>query len=203
MATDPTAEAAALRVGIFGGTFDPPHVGHLSVARDVADALRLDRTVWMPAGRPPHKERDRHAPAEDRLAMVRAAIVGEAGFEVDAREVERPGPSYTVDSVRELSAELPGAELFVIVGADQFRSFGGWHDPEGILEHARLVVMNRPGESEPPLDTDPRVLRVAVRQIDVSSTDVRETVCAGADASPMVPNGVLEIIEERGLYRGA
>jgi nicotinate-nucleotide adenylyltransferase len=203
VATDPTAEAAALRVGIFGGTFDPPHVGHVSVARDVADALRLDRVVWMPAGRPPHKERDGHAPAEDRLAMVRAAIVGEDGFEVDAREVERPGPSYTVDSVRELSAELPAAELFVIVGADQFRAFGGWRDPEGILEHARLVVMNRPGESEPPVDTDPRVLRVPVRQIDVSSTDVRETVCAGADASHMVPDGVLEIIEERGLYRGA
>jgi nicotinate-nucleotide adenylyltransferase len=203
VATDPTPEAAAPRIGIFGGTFDPPHVGHVSVARDVADALRLDRVVWMPAGRPPHKERDRHAPAEDRLAMVRAAVAGEDGFEVDAREVERPGPSYTVDSVRELRAELPAAELFVIVGADQFRSFGGWRDPEGILEHARLVVMNRPGESEPPVDTDPRVLRVPVRQIDVSSTDVRERVCAGADPSPMVPDGVLEIIEERGLYRGA
>ena len=233
MATDrdPEAQVAAnRRVGLFGGTFDPPHNAHVSVARDVADALRLDRVLWIPVGEPPHKDAWQPSAACSRLAMVRAAASVDDRFEVSAIEVERSGPSYTVDTVRTVRAEMRDADLFLIIGVDQYRAFDAWRDPAGILEHARLAVMDRVGESarsvcpdvltvsekhvldesrgadEIEVSAGPPVTRVVfapVERIDLSSTEIRNRVRAGDDVSRLLPPSVLEIIEREGLYRAS
>ena len=233
MATDRDPEAKARpgrRVGLFGGTFDPPHNAHVSVARDVTDALRLDRVLWIPVGEPPHKDAWEPSAASSRLAMVRAAASADHRFEVSAIEVERSGPSYTVDTVRALRAQLGDADLFLIIGVDQYRAFDAWRDPAGILEHACLAVMDRVGESarsvcpevltvserhardgspgpdEIEVSAGPPVTRVVfapVERIDLSSTEIRKRVRAGDDVSRLVPAPVLEIIEREGLYRAS
>jgi nicotinate-nucleotide adenylyltransferase len=159
------------RIGLFGGTFDPPHVGHVAVAGDVADALSLDRLLWIPAGDPPHKA-GRLTSRAVRLEMVRAAAASDPRFEVSTLEVDREGPSYMVDTVRELRRALPDAELFLIIGADQLKSFATWRDPHGILELVRLAVMDRAGEK------------------------------AGADIEASVPAPVHAIIVRERLYSG-
>lgn len=196
------------RIGIFGGTFDPPHVGHVSVARDVADALDLDEVVWIPAGRPPHKPPDGSAPAELRLRMTRAAAAADPRFRVEELEVRRAGPSYTVDTLRELreraeATEAEGAdpaELILIMGHDQYRSFSTWRSPDEVRRLATLAVMDRGGEA---LDEAEHrcLLRVPVGRVDVSSSEIRERIGRGEDVSDRVPESVLRIIRAEGLYR--
>jgi nicotinate-nucleotide adenylyltransferase len=198
---------AGLRLGVFGGTFDPPHVGHVAVAREVADRLRLDRVIWMPAGAPPHKPEQPVSPAPVRLEMTRAAAAGESRFEVSELEIRRPGPSYTVDTLREVRRAYPGADLFLILGADQIRTFAtGWREPETILELATLALMDRAGDdavaASPDLPGMERAVHVPVPRVDVSSTEVRALVAAGGDVSALVPPGVLVVMEREGLYRG-
>ncbi len=194
-------------MGIFGGTFDPPHVGHVAVAGDVADFLGLDRLLFVPAGEPPHKSGEAVTPAALRLTMVRAAADADPRFEVSTLEIDRPGPSYTVDTVRALRSSLPGAELFVIVGADQLRVFDTWHEPEEIVRLARLAVMDRGGQSAEtladglPLASD--AVFVPVTRVDVSSTMVRERRLQGRDIRDLVPDAVREIIERERLYSGS
>lgn len=192
------------RVGVFGGTFDPPHVGHVSVAADVADALDLDAVLWIPAGEPPHKSDAELTPAPVRLRMVRAATAADERFRVSEREIVRSGPSYTVDTLRELrEEELGDADLFLIMGVDQYRAFGSWHCPEEILELATLAVMNRGGEGvgESEIGDDERVVQVPVRRVDVSSTTVRARVARHDRIEGLVPPEVARIIEAEGLYR--
>ena len=195
-----------LRLGIFGGTFDPPHDGHVAVAKDVADALRLDRLLWIPAGEPPHKSRQDLTPASLRLEMVHAATAADARFEVSEAETERAGRSYTVDTLRALRRGFPHAALYLIVGADEYDALGGWREPERILELARLAVVDREGACA--ADTIPDVAGadaadfVPVQRIDISSTQVRVHVAAGHDAADLVPTAVATIIEHEGLYRG-
>jgi nicotinate-nucleotide adenylyltransferase len=196
-----------LRLGVFGGTFDPPHLGHVAVARDVADGLRLDRLVWMPAGVPPHKPDQPVSPARVRLEMTRAAAAGEPRFEVSELEIHRAGPSYTVDTLRELRRAYPHADLFLILGADELRTFAtGWREPEAILELATLALMDRAGENavtaSPGLPGMERAVHVPVRRMDVSSTEVRALAATGGDVSTLVPAGVLAVMEREGLYRG-
>lgn len=196
-----------LRLGVFGGTFDPPHVGHVAIAREVADRLRLDRVIWMPAGAPPHKPDQPVSPAPVRLEMTRAAAAGEPRFEVSELEIRRPGPSYTVDTLRELRTAHPDADLFLILGADQIRTFAtGWREPETILELATLALMDRAGddaaEASPDLPGMERAVHVPVPRVDVSSTEVRALVAGGGDVSGLVPSGVLAVMEREGLYRG-
>ncbi|MDA0328548.1 MAG: nicotinate-nucleotide adenylyltransferase [Gemmatimonadetes bacterium] len=188
------------RVGIFGGTFDPPHLGHVAVARDVADALALDQVVWMPAGIPPHKAADEITSAGVRLAMVRAAIEGHEDFVVSDLEISRPGLSYTVDTLRELQGAGEDTDHVLILGVDQYRSLDSWRLPEEIRTRARIAVMDRGGESMPPDENSQRVLSVAVRRVDVSSTDVRRRVRDGDDVSGLVPDGVASLIHSQGLY---
>ena len=174
------------------------------MAAEVAWRLRLDRVLWVPAGAPPHKPRAPLSTSELRLAMVRAAIQGRPGFEVATLELERPGPSYTVDTVRELAELHPELELFVIVGADQYEAFRTWKEPDTILDHATLVVMDRAGEaaSAPvPPDASGRIVRVDVDRVDISSSEVRERVGRGEAIDDLVPPGVRSIIESAGLYR--
>lgn len=197
------------RIGIFGGTFDPPHVGHVRVAADVADHLSLDRVIWIPARISPFKRDDDATDPQVRLEMVRAAVASQPRFQVDDRELRRPGPSWTVDTLEELRAEHPDAALFLIIGADQFAAFGRWRDAQRILRLATLAVMNRAGSSPRPFASDvaadvpglaEAVVFVPVRDVHVSSTDVRARVRAGKDVSDQVPEGVERIIRGRGLY---
>ncbi len=199
--------ALPLRLGVFGGTFDPPHVGHVAVARDVADALALDRVLWIPAGVPPHKRGHAVSPAGVRLAMVRAAAAEDPRFEASDLETARPGPSYTVDTLRALRARHPAAELFLILGADQLRTFGrGWREPAEILRLATPVLMDREGEMTQDVASDlpgmERALHVPVTRVDVSATRIRAAMAGREDVTALVPPRVLEVVRREGLYRG-
>lgn len=189
-----------LRLGVLGGTFDPIHVGHQIVAQDAVEGLDLDRLLVVPAGQPPHREATQ--PAGRRLRLARGAFEGDRRVEVTDLEVERPGPSYTVDTLEELLELRSPSELFCVIGADQLREFDSWRRPERIAEIARLTVMNR-GDEEPrpppPLaDLDYRSLDVT--RIELSSTLIRDRIEAGRPVRYLVPEAVREEIEE--AYRG-
>lgn len=199
------------RIGVFGGTFDPPHVGHVRVAADVADHLALDRVLWVPARVSPFKREAEISDADVRLEMVREAVSLDPRFEVDARELARPGPSYTVDTLEELRAEHPEAEIFLILGADQFEELERWRAPERIVRAARLAVMDRGGTVARALvpevfaavpGIEGAATFVPVRAVDLSSTGVRAAVANGEDPAGSVPEGVARLIRARGLYRG-
>ena len=174
------------------------------MAQDVADALGLDRVLWVPAGDPPHKSGPL-TPRATRFDMVRAAAAGDPRFEVSTLEIDRDGPSYTVDTLRELRRSMRDAELYLIMGADQFASFGTWREPDAIVRLARLAVMDRAGDRA--ADVEPGVpvgdaVFVPVRRVDVSSTDVRARRRAGEDLGDSVPEAVRAIIERERLYSG-
>jgi nicotinate-nucleotide adenylyltransferase len=191
-----------MKIGIFGGSFDPPHIGHLIVADDVAAALELDVVRFVPTGVHPLKGARLEASGRLRLAMVRAATADSCRFVVDDREIRRDGPSYTIDTIRELESENPGAELFLIVGEDILGEFHRWHRVEEIGEHSRIAVMSRAGASvttAAPKGLD--VVDVEVTNIGVSSSDVRNRVRTGRPYRYLVPDAVREIIEEHSLYK--
>jgi nicotinate-nucleotide adenylyltransferase len=189
-----------MRTGVFGGTFDPPHLGHLVAAADAFRALRLDRLLIVPSAAPPHKLRTVRAPAALRLEMVRAAVQGDPRFEADGRELLREGPSYSVDTLRELSGTGLAGELFFLIGADNLREIGGWREPHEIVRLARLAVLTRAGEGAPPGGPFP-ALEVPVTRVDVSATDIRRRVAAGESIRYLVPEGVRAVVEREGLYR--
>lgn len=195
-----TSAGDTVRIGVFGGTFDPPHIGHLIVAQDAWSALELDRVLFVPAASPPHKTGSRITPAALRLEMLRAALAGDPRFEAEDLELRRAGPSYTVDTLRELRARYPAASLFFLLGSDQFRELHTWREPDEIARLARLVVLSRGGSEE-----DGRVefphQRLRVTRIDLSATEVRARVAAGEPIRYLVPEGVAAVIEREGLYR--
>ena len=206
MGQDPDASGPArIRLGLFGGTFDPPHHGHLAVARDVADALALDRVLWIPAGEPPHKSDQELTATTLRLEMVRAATAGHAMFDVSEVEVDRAGPSYTVDTLRSFRGTFPDASLFFIIGADEYRALESWRAPEQVLDLAHLAVMDRDGaraeDEMPDVAGADSVQFVPVGRIDISSTEIRRHVAEGHDAKDFVPAEVAAIIERERLYR--
>jgi nicotinate-nucleotide adenylyltransferase len=168
----------------------------------VADALDLERVLWIPAGEPPHKAPP-STPRSVRLEMVRAAAASDPRFEVCTLEMDRPGPSYMVDTVRELRRQLGQAEIFLILGADQLKTFAMWREPLGILEQVRLAVMDRSGERArealPEIPLGDAVF-VPVRRVDVSSTEVRERRRRGEDIETSVPAAVYAIIGRERLY---
>ena len=192
-------------VALFGGSFNPPHVGHLAVAEACAEGAGLSRVVWVPAATPPHKQGHAGmAPASSRLALVRAAVAGNERFEVSDAEVARGDVSYTVDTVRAL-AERGGGDLALILGADSLAGFASWREPRAILALARLVVYGRPGADlgdVPPWVMD-RVTRVAGPLIDLSSTEIRARIGAGRTVRYLVPDAVRAEIAARGLYAAA
>lgn len=181
------------RIGVFGGAFDPPHVGHLMVAQDVIEALDLDLLLIVPSARPPH--RDAVLDAEQRLELVRTVFDGDPRIEVSDIELRRPGPSWTVDTLKEVRRRWKPDELVLVIGADQYRSFDTWRDPREILELAELAVMPRDGELP---REDPRYPFVAapVTRVDVSSTRVRERLSTGRSVRYLVPDTIRERLEE-------
>lgn len=180
------------RVGIFGGTFDPPHIGHLVVTQDVLERLQLDLLVVVPAGLPPHREAV--FDGETRLELVRRAFEGDERVRVSDVEMRREGPSWTVDTLEWARRELGPDVLFLIVGADQLRSFGGWKDPQRILDLARLVVMTRPGE-ELEGSRIPHEI-VEVTRVDLSSTRVRQRLEEGRSIRYLVPERLRPMVEQ-------
>jgi nicotinate-nucleotide adenylyltransferase len=188
------------RIGIFGGTFDPPHVGHLVAAVEARDALALDVVLLVVANVPWQKVGSRAiSPAADRLAMVRAAVADEPGLEVSDLEIRRGGDTYTADTLADLRAEEPDAELFVVVGADAAAGFTTWDRYEQVAEEATLVVVDRPGAGGP-LDARFPWVRVDIPELEVSSTDLRARVAAGRSVRYLTPDAVATCIAERGLY---
>lgn len=190
------------RVGILGGTFDPPHVGHLVVAVDVADELALDEMVLMVAGDPWQKRDQAVSPADDRLAMVEAAVSGVPGLVAGRDEVDRAGPTFTVETLEALRAAEPDVELFLVLGTDAAAGLTTWRRWEDLPGLATLVVVDRPGS--PPVLGDGPVpfVRVPVPQVELSSTELRSRAADGRSLRFLVPDAVCAVVQERGLYGG-
>ncbi len=202
---------ALARVGILGGTFNPPHLGHLALARHARSELGLQRVLLMPANIAPNKPAEREDPGpEHRLQMCRLAVVDEPGLEASALEIERGGASYMVDTLQAIHDTHPDAELTLIVGADTARTLPGWREPARLLELAGLAVAER-DELDPQdasevlvgLHPAPRAARLRMGKIAISSSEVRQLVAAGRPVTELVGQAVAGYIAEHGLYRAA
>ena len=192
------------RIGLFGGSFDPVHNAHVALAATALEQLKLDELRWIPVGQPWQKAR-RLADAADREAMVRLAIVGEPRFVLDRSELRRRGPTFTLDTVRELVAAEPGGQWFLILGQDQYASLHTWRDWRELLGRVTLAIANRPGAA---LAVNPQIAKVEHQAVllpmmDVSSTEVRRRVAAGESIAGLVPDAVASYIELRRLYSAA
>jgi nicotinate-nucleotide adenylyltransferase len=197
----PTAATRPRRIGLFGGTFDPPHVGHLVTAVNVRYALDLDVVVLMVANIPWQKEGSRSiTPAPDRLAMVEAAVSDVPGLEAGGLEIDLAGPSFTADTLAALAEREPGADLFTIVGDDAAAGLSTWERHEEVVAHSTMVVVDRPGEPVR-LSDDVSWIHVEVPRLEVSSTDLRARFSDGRPLDYLVTDPVLQVIAERGLYR--
>lgn len=196
-----------MRIGVFGGTFDPIHMGHLIVAEDARVALELDKALFIPAGQPWFKSYRQITDSRHRLEMVKLAVESNPFFDVSDIEIRRSGPSYTVDTLAELRVQYMDAELIVILGVDALREIDRWHQPRLLFELASVVGMARPGAA-----LDPSVLNAAIpgassrmllldsTLIDISGTDIRVRVAAGRSIRYRVPAAVERYISENGLY---
>ncbi|MEY3679841.1 MAG: nicotinate-nucleotide adenylyltransferase [Actinomycetota bacterium] len=198
--SDPSSDVRARRIGVLGGTFDPIHVGHLVTAVNVRHVLGLDRVVLMVANQPWQKEGSRSiTPAIDRLAMVEAAVDGVDGLEAGRLEIDRGGPSYTADTLRDLAEQWGDVELFTIVGDDAAAGIHSWERVGEVLARSTMVVVDRPGvRVELPADVD--WVRVEVPHLDVSSTDLRARFRDGRPLDYLITEPVLDVIRSRGLY---
>jgi nicotinate-nucleotide adenylyltransferase len=188
------------RIGVFGGTFDPPHIGHLVTAVNVRHALELDSVLLMVANDPWQKSAARSVtPAADRLAMVEAAVSGLGGVHAGREEIDRGGPSFTADTLEALAAKSPGAALFTIVGDDAASGLRSWARIDQVVERSQLVVVDRPG-AHVDLPEEFAWIRVESPRLEVSSTDLRLRFVDGRPLDFLVPDGVRTVIVERGLY---
>ena len=204
-----SSKGEAVRIGILGGTFDPVHFGHLILAETCRDVLRLDQFRFVPVGDPPHKPDAKISDGQSRADMLLLAVSGYPEFVIDRRELKRNGPSFTVDTLAELTAENPGSELFFLMGADSLRELPTWRQPERIAELATIVACNRPGL--PRLDRPQivewvsstiaaRVITIAVPGMDLSATDLRHRVAEGRGLRFLTPRAVEAYILHHGLY---
>lgn len=192
---------AAERIGVFGGTFDPPHNGHLAVAVNAVHDLDLDRILLVVANEPWQKVGTRSiSPAADRLAMVEAAVEGADRLHASDIEIRRGGPSYTADTLVGLAAAHPDAELFLVLGADSAAGLDTWERGDTVRTLARIVVVDRPGAGSGALPPSWEALHLEVPQLEVSSTELRRRVREGRPLDFLVPRSVVSVIAERGLY---
>jgi nicotinate-nucleotide adenylyltransferase len=190
------------RLGIMGGTFDPPHNGHFNAAAAVATAKQLDRVIFIPASQPWQKVQ--YSAAEDRFTMTQVGTVSDIRFVASRIELDRKGPTYTIDTLETLSQLCPDTELFLILGADAATNLGTWHRVGDIDRFAKVLVVTRPGSDPASLSSlgiDLQMEAVEVPPEDVSSTQVREAVREGRAIDELVPVGVAEFIQRRNLYR--
>jgi nicotinate-nucleotide adenylyltransferase len=193
-----------VRLAIFGGSFDPPHVGHLLVAHDALDQLELDRVVLVPAATQPLKVGRAVASAEQRLSMIRLLVEGDDRLEVSTVEIDRAGLSFTVDTLNHFAGQYPAAERFLLLGADVLATFSQWREPERILQLAQTVVLERQGDAAPALPSgvaENALRRLPTRRVDVSSTEIRERVRARKPIRGFVTDNVAAYIARTGLYR--
>jgi nicotinate-nucleotide adenylyltransferase len=186
-------------VGLFGGSFDPVHHGHLIVARAAAEQLGLAELRFVPAGEQPFKAGRHGASAADRAEMLRLALAGEPGFGVERCEVEREGRSYTVDTLRTLTAREPGRSFILLLGADAAADLPRWRESEEVQRLARVAILTRPGHTI--RDAVPGAVVVPVPALEISATQLRERVAAGRSIRYFVPEAVATYVAERGLYR--
>lgn len=193
------------RIGLYGGSFDPVHRAHVALARLALDHLMLDELRWIPAGDPWQKDRDL-TPALHRVAMLALAGEGDPRLVIDEREVKRQGPSYSIDTVEEFLAEHPQAELYFVIGQDQYENFHTWRRWTDLLQKVTLAVAGREGEAPAPSPevaaVPHRAVALPLPRIDVSSHQIRERIAQGRDYTDMVPAPVARYIEQNHLYRG-
>lgn len=199
------------RIGVFGGSFDPIHNAHLAIARAALTEANLDRVLFVVAARPPHKKVAEafspahglpvpHATPEERYAMVAAALADQPRMIPSRLELEREGPSYTVDTLRCLQAQFPRAEWFLILGMDSLADLPNWKDPQGILDRAHLLVAPRPGTWDIPRELEGRYDVLAFHETGISSTEVRRRIAAGDRLDACLPPAVERLIREKGIY---
>jgi len=190
------------RLGVFGGTFDPVHLGHLRAAECARVDARLDTVLFLPSGQPPHRPGPL-APAFDRYAMVSLATAGHGAFVPSELELRREGPSYTVDTLRALRGQHPRATLFLILGSDAFSEMGSWHEAALVAAEATVVVIERPGQAALPAPALPGLQAVHVQAagLPVSSSEVRRLRAEGRSVRYLVPDAVADYIEKKELYR--
>ncbi|MFT3881855.1 MAG: nicotinate-nucleotide adenylyltransferase [Gemmatales bacterium] len=189
-----------MRIGIFGGSFDPVHNAHLMLAEQCREQGQLDRLLFIPAPRPPHKHNSNVAGFDDRVAMLRLAIAGNPQFELDTCEQDRPGLSYTVDTLRYLHQRDPGNEWLLILGGDSVRDLELWREPHGIASQCKLLIVQRPGVQAilPPDYFHYQIIDSPL--IDISSTAIRNKLAAGQSIRYLVPAAVEEYIRAKKLY---
>jgi nicotinate-nucleotide adenylyltransferase len=202
-----------MRIGVFGGTFDPVHYGHLILAEQCREQGRLDEVWFVPSPRPPHKPEHQMTRFEQRVEMLSLAIAGNAAFRVDELEKERPGPSYTADTLAELRRRRPADEFFLLVGSDTLVDLPQWYQPRRVVESAALLVMRRPNNDVMPVEelrarlqlpesAPLRMELVEAPLIDISSRDLRRRAAAGRSLRYFLPRAVEVYIQDKRLYRG-
>jgi nicotinate-nucleotide adenylyltransferase len=197
------------RIGIYGGTFDPPHLGHLILAAEARDQLQLSRLLWMLTPNPPHKTGRAISALEQRLEMVQRAIAGNPNFELSRLEMDRPGPHYTLDTLRQLRDLYPSADLILLIGGDSLRDLPAWRDPTALTALCRHIgVLRRPGgeidlpalEAKIPGLTE-KIRFVDAPLIEISGSEIRKRASEGRDFRYYLPSKVYEYIQEQQLYR--
>lgn len=196
-----------MKIGIFGGTFNPPHIGHLILAETAADALALDTVYWVPAADPPHKVGMPRASVEDRVRMVELTITGNERFQLSRVDVDRPGPHYTIDTIHIFKEKYPDAEIYFLMGSDSLRDLLTWHEPTQIVERCKIVMMSRP-VLPPDLDLlygelprlRDKLIAISSPEVDISSTNIVARLRNGQSIRYRVPETVLEYIYEHKLY---
>ena len=204
----PRDVSAAERIGVLGGTFDPPHCAHLALARAARDTLNLERLLFVPAADPPHKRGKDMSPAAVRLEMLELALADQVGMSLSRLDVDRPGPHYSLNTLRLLRRDCPDASFWFVMGADSLRDLPDWHRPLELVALCRLAVVPRPGICVRP-DMHEAALPGLERKVDMvdcaplphASHDIVARLRAGEDVSDMVPPAVLDYIVARGLYR--
>ena len=198
-----------MNIGVIGGTFDPIHIGHLVVAEEARTGLNLAEVLFVPAGQPWLKPNSRLSAAEHRVEMVRLAIADEPSFKLSTMEIERPGPSYTVDTMAELGNQIgAGDKLFFILGWDNLIQLPQWHEPSRLVKLCRLVPVPRVGHPSPDLDSleaavpglSQSIIMLDTPQIEISSSEIRDRVARGLSIHQLVPEPVERYIKQHGLY---
>jgi nicotinate-nucleotide adenylyltransferase len=189
------------RIGLFGGSFDPVHLGHLLVAQAACEELALDRLFFIPAAQSPFKPATEPASAALRLQMLRLALAGKSDYEIDEQEIQRGGVSFSIDTVRDFTRRFPGSELFYLIGADHVPTLPKWREADELARLVQFVVIPRPGEIPAPPPPSFRIQLLGGWPLKLSSSQLRARVKAGLPVDHLAPFGVAEVIREAGLYR--